>query len=152
MEFQFLEFDRLDGVDIDLHIAEKTPANDEKRFVPAYKYNIVLHNTDFVVGNIDIRIGYQESLYYGGHIGYGVLEEYRGNHFAGKACILLKQVALAHGMNEIFITCNPDNYASRKTCEYVGAVLQEIVDLPPHNDMYKEGERQKCIYKWKLTV
>ncbi|GMA64293.1 GNAT family N-acetyltransferase [Alicyclobacillus fastidiosus] len=135
MSFQFLKFDRLAGEDIDLIIDEKVPADEAKGWVPAYKYNIVLHNTTTIVGQIDIRIGYQESLYFGGHIGYTVLEKYRGNHFAGKACLLLKQVALQHGMDKVIVTCNPDNYPSRKTCEYVGAVLREIVNLPPHNDI-----------------
>lgn len=53
-------------------------------------------------------------------------------------------------MENIIITCNPDNIPSKKTCEYVGAKLNAIVDLPPHNDMYIEGERQKCIYEWSL--
>lgn len=151
MSFQFLEFNRLSGRDIDLIIDEKVPADEAKSWVPAYKYNIVLHDTTTIVGNIDLRIGYQESLYYGGHIGYTVFEEYRGNHFAGKACFLLKQVASVHGMRKVFITCNPDNYPSRKTCEYVGAVLREIVNLPPDNDMFQRGERQKCIYEWILS-
>ncbi|MNY80412.1 hypothetical protein D3C86_2214330 [compost metagenome] len=55
-------------------------------------------------------------------------------------------------MEKIIITCNPDNEPSRKTCEYIGANLIEIVDLPPHDDMYQEGERQKCIYEWVLIT
>jgi len=53
-------------------------------------------------------------------------------------------------MEYMFITCNPDNIPSRRTCEKLGLLLQEIVDLPEDNDMYKEGERQKCIYYWEL--
>lgn len=45
---------------------------------------------------------------------------------------------------------NPDNHASRKTCEYAGGTLEAIVDLPEDNDMYMDGERQKCIYRFKL--
>lgn len=151
MTFQFYDkFDRIIGEEIDLIIYEKAPEDESKGFVPAYKYNIVFHDTLIEIGQIDIRIGYQESLYYGGHIGYGVFEEFRGNHYAGKACVLIKQVALAHGMNKLIITCNPDNFPSRKTCEYVGANLLEIVDLPPHNDMYQRGERQKCIFEWNV--
>ena len=26
------------------------------------------------------------------------------------------------------------------------AELLEVVDLPSYNDMYKDGERQKCVY------
>lgn len=59
-------------------------------------------------------------------------------------------VAIAHGMDKIIITCNPDNIASRRTCEKAGLVLNEIVKLPEHNDMYQEGERHKCIYECRI--
>ena len=49
-------------------------------------------------------------------------------------------------MTELWITCNPDNLASRRTCELAGAEFMGIVDLPPDSDMYLEGERQKCRY------
>lgn len=53
-------------------------------------------------------------------------------------------------MNTLIITCNPDNFPSRKTCEKTGLKLKEIVDLPIYNEMYQDGERQKCIYEWIL--
>ncbi len=96
---------------------------------------------------IGTRIGYNENLYYGGHIGYRVEENYRGNNYASKACKIIKDVAIAHGMNRLIITCNPENYPSRKTCEKAGLKLKEIVDLPPYNELYLEGERQECIYE-----
>ncbi|WP_430495253.1 GNAT family N-acetyltransferase [Rossellomorea marisflavi] len=99
------------------------------------------------IGVIDLRIGHNENLYYGGHIGYAVHSEHRGHHYAGKAVLLLKELALAHGMEKMTITCNPDNLPSRKTCEYVGAELKGIVAVPPHNDLYQRGEKEKCIYE-----
>ena len=33
------------------------------------------------------------------------------------------------------ITCNPGNYASRKTCEYAGGEFLWITELPENNDM-----------------
>jgi tagatose 1,6-diphosphate aldolase len=53
-------------------------------------------------------------------------------------------------MPELWITCNPENIASRRTCEAAGADFVEIVDLPSDIDMYQEGERQKCRYRLKL--
>ena len=58
--------------------------------------------------------------------------------------------AKQHGINPVWITCNPDNWASRRTCELAGARLIEIVDLPEHTDMYQKGERQKCRYRIDL--
>lgn len=59
-------------------------------------------------------------------------------------------LARRHGFNELWITSNPENIASRRTCEIAGAELAEIVDLPPRIDMYQEGERQKCRYRLTL--
>ena len=53
-------------------------------------------------------------------------------------------------MNKLIITCNPENYPSRKTCEKAGLKLKDIVELPPYNDLYLDGERQECIYEWIL--
>ena len=148
--FEFKEFDYLTDGEIDLRIEEKTPANEEKKYVPAYKYRVTLHNSTESIGNIDIRIGYNEGLFYGGHIGYAIDEIHRGNSYASKACKIIKQVAVAHGMHKLTITCNPDNFPSRRACEKAGLELKEIVDLPYYNDMYQEGERQKCRYEWDL--
>jgi tagatose 1,6-diphosphate aldolase len=87
---------------------------------------------------------------YAGHIGYRVHPAYRGHHYAAKACRLLLPLARLHGMKTLWITCNPDNFASRRTCEILGASLIEIVDIPHDHEMYLSGERQKCRYRIDL--
>lgn len=92
---------------------------------------------------------YNERVYYGGNIGYHVFEEFRGRHYAGKACNLLFELARKHEMNYLIITCSPDNIASRKTCEYVGGELLEVVELPDWFDR-KPGQDIKCIFRYEL--
>ncbi|MEW6307508.1 MAG: GNAT family N-acetyltransferase [Bacillota bacterium] len=150
-EFRFVAMDLISDGELDLVIEERTPANERKGYVPAYNYAIQLHHTKVKVGRISLRIGDNRLIYYGGHIGYEVLEEFRGNGYAAKACMLVARVAVAHGLDRLIITCNPDSLPSRRTCEKLGARLIETVDLPPDNDMYQEGERQKCRYEWTLT-
>ena len=89
---------------------------------------------------------------YGGHVAYGVRPEYRGAHFAGRALRLLMPLARRHGLCELWITCNPENIASRRTCEFAGAELIGIVDLPPETDMYQEGERQNAATGWTCEL
>jgi predicted acetyltransferase len=62
----------------------------------------------------------------------------------------LFELAKKHEMGYLIITCNPDNDPSRKTCEYAGGELLEIVELPTDNDMRKRGETEKCIYRFEL--
>lgn len=149
--FEFKDFDYLTDGEIDLRIEAKLPADETKGYVPAYEYRITLHGLTERIGRISLRIGYNENIRYGENIGYEINKAYRGKHYAAKTCEIVKQVAIAHGMDKIIITCNPDNYPSRKTCEKIGAKLTEIVDLPPYNEQYQEGERQKCIYEWMIN-
>ncbi|MFL0270091.1 GNAT family N-acetyltransferase [Candidatus Clostridium radicumherbarum] len=148
--FEFLDFDYLSDGEIDLVIEEKAETDEPKGYLPAYKYEIRLHNGKDRIGRIDIRIGHNRNTYYGGNIGYEIEEMYRGHHYASKSCRLVKQVAVAHEMDKVIITNNPNNIQSRKTCENIGANLLEIVDLPEDNEMYQLGDRQKCRYEWIL--
>ncbi len=151
-EFQFREYGILTDGETDLIIEEKRPADPTRQLVPAYEFGIYLHGRDERVGRIGLRLGNIPAIVlYAGHIGYGIVEAHRGHHYAAKACRIIKQVALDHGSRELWITTNPDNWPSRRTCEILGCKMVEIVDLPEDNDMYREGERQKCRYRWDLT-
>ncbi|MCL2508426.1 MAG: GNAT family N-acetyltransferase [Oscillospiraceae bacterium] len=146
----FFDTINLKSDEIFLKLDRTIEANPEKRWVPCYEFKICLGFDGTEAGHCNFRVGYTEKLYFGGNIGYSIYEPFRGNHYAGKACLLLFELARMHGMNFLYITCNPDNIASRKTCEYAGGVLEAIVDLPTDNDMYLDGEKQKCIYRINL--
>jgi tagatose 1,6-diphosphate aldolase len=60
-------------------------------------------------------------------------------------------LARRHGINPLWITCNPDNHASRRTCERLGATLVEIVPVPVGHTLYQRGEREKCRYRVDLA-
>ena len=138
----------VDG-ELELHLAERTGADPLRNRVPAYRFEMRVGSDR--VGSASLRVGsgvYLEK--YAGHIGYGVEVQFRGHHYAARATRLLFDVARRHGLTTIWITCNPENVASRRTCELVGGELVEIVDLPTDSDMYQEGERQKCRYRIRL--
>lgn len=147
---QFLETDFLEDGEIRLVVNRLDEGNPERNWVPAYHFYICDPNGS-KMGICDLRIGYTEGLYYGGHIGYTVYEEYRGHHYAAKACKLLFLLAKKHGMEYLYITCNPDNTASRKTCEYLKGEFLGIKELPEDNDMrINDGETRECIFKFDL--
>lgn len=147
----FFSTDFLRNDEIQL-VLEKTVDEDiEKEWAPTYHFAIC-DNNGKKMGVCDLRIGHSDKLYYGGNIGYRIDEEYRGNHYAGKACLLLFELARKHDLNYLIITCNPENDASRRTCEYAGGRLLEIVELPEDNDMRDDGETEKCIYRFELGI
>ena len=150
MKNMFLDVKDLHDDEIYLKLDKTVEANIEKGYVPAYYFLICKLSDEIEIGRCDLRIGYNKNIYYGGNVGYEVYESYRGNHYAGKACKLLFKLAQKHCMDYLLITCNPTNKASRKTCEYAGCSLKEIVQLPPDNEMYLAGDREKCVYKIDL--
>lgn len=147
MEFYATEDLRTDELHLLLDHIE--PENPEKQWVPAYCFYICSPQ-GVKMGVCDLRVGHNENTYYGGNIGYAVWPEYRGHHYAAKACRLLFALARKHDLKQLYITCSPENVASRRTCERVGGVLVEIAELPPENEMFEEGERTKCIYRVEL--
>ena len=145
----FLNTDFLKNDEIKLVLERTAEGDPVKNWVPAYYFSICdLNGTK--MGSCDLRIGYNERLYYGGNIGYGIEEAYRGHHYAGKACLLLFELARKHEMDYLIITCNPNNHASQKTCEYAGGTLLEIAELPDWHNMREEGETEECIYRFDL--
>lgn len=149
--FKFNDYEVFTDGEIEVIVREKRPAVSEKGYAPSYGFDIRLPGKAAPIGRIGLRIGNTSHLVmYAGHIEYGVQEKYRGSHYAAKACELIKCVAIDHGLKTLWITCNPDNYPSRRTCEILGCELVEIVDLPADTDMYREGGRQKCRYRWDL--
>ena len=147
--FQFLEVEKLIDDDLQLVLIAQVPANEERCFVPLYKFEMKVD--DEVVGEIKLRIGDTEDLrMFSGQIGYGVLPQFRGQRFASRSCRLLFDLARRHGMTELWITCDENNLASRRTCELAGATLVEIVDLPTYHDIYKRGGRRNCRYRVAL--
>jgi len=150
-DFRFFDYEPFTDGEIDVVLREKRPAPKNEDHVPSYYFDIRLPGKSEVIGQIDIRIGNTEYLEkYAGHIGYGIKAQYRGNRYAAKACNLIKTVAIDHGMTTLWITCNPDNYPSRRICEILGCELVETVNLPKDTDIYKRGEKQKCRYRWDL--
>ena len=151
--FKFYDPGTLIDDDLELVLTDKYPGDPAINYVPAYKFKMKIagQRQNKWIGRIDLRVGDIDHLaMYAGHIGYGVNPDHRGHHYAARACRLLLPLARRHGLEAVWITCNPDNAASRRTCELAGATLVEIVDLPEDDEMYQRGERQKCRYRIDL--
>jgi len=150
-EFRWQASGDLIDEDLQLVLVERIPEDAVKGYALAYKFDMRRNGSTETVGDIYLRVGDTFRLrMYEGHLAYGVLPEFRGHHYAARACRLLLPLARSHGMTELWVTCNPDNWASRRTCELAGAVLVDTVDLPEDIDMYQEEERQKCRYRLGL--
>jgi tagatose 1,6-diphosphate aldolase len=128
------------------------PADTKRGWVPSYHFWMRLHpmmnpTPVQIAGGITLRVGSNHELeMYAGNIGYGVYPPARGHHYAERACRLIFNLARLHGMKRVWITCNPDNGASKRTCERLGCRFADIVPIPAGHPLYLRGDREKCRY------
>ena len=140
-----------EGPVVDLRLSYYLSEKEASDGVACIYYDVCLHNKYKAIGSIDLRLTMNEMMYYYGHIGYSILKKYQGHHYAYEACKLLLDIAKEeYHLKELIITCNPDNIASYKTIEKLGATLKEVSEVPRDHELYQKGDRYKCIFTIKL--
>src|SRR6266850_8583097 len=135
--------------DVSLRFERIVPGEPAKGFVPSYHFRIVtVGGPD--VGNINLRIGDTEHVRVcAGHTGFEIVERFRGHGYAFQACRALAPFVRSM-YDALIITCDPDNQASRRTIERLGARFMDEVAVPPDDPHYQRGSRRKRRYTWTL--
>lgn len=134
--------------DVTLRFERIVPGDPARDFVPYYHFRILMAGGSDV-GHINFRVGETEHvLVCAGHIGFEIAETFRGRGYALQACR-----AVAPFVRSIYrsvtITCDPDNQASRRTIEKLGAQFIDEVPVPVHDPHYQRGSRSKRRYHWR---
>ena len=120
--------------------------------VPAYHFRMVHATTGEELGGINLRVGSTRHIeLFAGHIGYEVCPPHRGHRYATRSLRLLMPLAGRLGLDPLWITCDPENLASRRSLELAGAQFVEVVSVPEDCDMYQRGHRWKCRYRLAVT-
>lgn len=133
--------------ELTLSLVRTCPADTIKKHVPCYLFLMRSGQKGWPAGVLSLRLGNAtEELYYPGHIGYRVRRSFRGRRYAERSVRMILPFAQRHGYRQIWISCRPDNPASRITCERNGGRLQEIVTIPGSHEMYHQGYRMACRY------
>lgn len=117
--------------------------------VPTYSFRMLSRHSELELGQINLRIGSTPHLQrYAGHIGYGVHHAHRGHHYAARSVTLLLPLARHHSIDPVWITCDPENTASRRSLEIAGAEFVDVVDVPANCGIRKFGGKlHKCRYR-----
>lgn len=148
--FRFKEPGKLVDGDLELVLAGRHPADPVKKYVPDYEFEMRQTGTLTHLGLIRLRIGSARILRYAGQIGYEVDEPYRGHRYAARSCRLLLPFALAHGLTAVWLTVDPKNTASQRTCEIISARYMETVRIPKNHEMYQHGARYRRRYRLEV--
>jgi predicted acetyltransferase len=148
--FSFLRPGRLVDGDLELVLVHTVPADPVKRYVPGYEFEMRRPGKAVGMGLLRLRIGSALRLRYPGHIGYEVKRRFRGHRYAARSCRLVLSLARAHGLKALWLTVDPKNIASQRTCEILGAQWVETVRIPKTHEMYTKGARHRRRYRVDL--
>lgn len=118
---------------------------------PTYYFQMVHSVSGAELGNINLRVGCTAHIeQYAGHVGFTVDLSHRGHRFAARSLRLLLPLAYSLRLNPLWITCDPENIASRRSLEIASAEFIEVVSVPADCVIHQSGHLHKCRYK--LTV
>jgi predicted acetyltransferase len=130
-----------------LRFVRIVPGERSRGFVPYYHFRILAAD-GADVGHINFRVGDTDHVRVcAGHLGFEVLEAFRGHGYAFQACRAIAPF-VASIYDAVTITCDPENHASRRTIERLGASFIDEVAVPPQDPHYQRGSRSKRRYKW----
>ena len=145
--FDFVAMDIPPDADLNVVLAECQPGENNAWRVPAYLFRLQTDSGQYI-GRIRLRVGWNEDIIkYAGHVGYAVEPEFRGRRYAERACRLILPLARRHGLEQVWITCQPENVASRRTLERLGAECVGIVDVPVEYPLEAGVERKKMCFR-----
>lgn len=115
--------------------------------VESVVYDIYLNENHAKIGSIDLRLTMNDMMFYYGSVGYHILEKYRGHSYAYEACLLIMDIAKTEYLQkELIFTCNPDNYASKRTIEKLMPVYKGCYRVPYGHPLRDIGEYEKEVY------
>lgn len=139
----------LENEQIKLLLVHRITSSAQPHWLPSLVFDIEEKHSGEIVGRCDLRFGMNPYMRYMGNIGYTIYPPFRGHYYAAQASALLLELA-QDSMDEVIITCSPDNIASVKTIERLGAILLGVEVVPEGHELHVHGEGIKCIYKIQL--
>ena len=113
--------------------------------VATYFFGMIHAQIGEELGKISLRVSSIPHIErYAGHVGFSVDEAHRGHRYAARSVAPLAPIAKELGFAGLWITCDPENAASRRTLELVGLEFIETVDVPSDCVIFQAGHSRKC--------
>lgn len=133
--------------EVTLRFIRVVPGEPLRGMVPYYHFRILAVDGEDV-GHINFRVGDSEHVRLcAGHIGFEIAEGFRGRGYALQACRAIAPF-IRSVCGAVTITCDPDNIASSRTIERLGARFVDEILVPVGDPHYERGSRTKRRYRW----
>ena len=149
--FEWKEVADLAHDEIRLVLKSRDEPNPETGDAPRYGFSIIHNEDNRDIGVVYFSVDRSRRQYLTGHLSYGVDPAYKGHHFASKACILMKEVALSHGFQRLLIGSRYENVASRKTILWLGARPMTIDDVPDESILDELKAKRIDMFVWEIS-
>ncbi len=153
-DIRFITSPPLIDKDLELYLIETVKADHQLGYLPFYRFNMIHSESKLAMGGINLRIGYTHNVkFFRGNVGFTVFESFRGNNYAARSCKLLFPIATHHKLSPLWLTCNVENEASKKTIESIGAKYIETITMPddyPYVEHYPPGARTKLRFQLNI--
>lgn len=117
--------------------------------VPYYHYKIADGDNN-IIGHINFRVGSTRHVsMVAGHLGFEIAKEFRGRAYLLHACQALRPLIKQH-YDKVIVTADPDNAASIRIIERLGARFISEVEVPRDDPAAAGGATWKKRFEWTL--
>jgi len=131
-----------------LNFSDVFPVNDDRGLVSWYHFKVQT-SEGVEVGHLNFRVGKSTHVQnVAGHIGYAI---HQGHGYAFDACHAVVPV-VRRIYSSVILTTDPENRASIRTIEKLGARFLEQVQIPEGDPAWDRGECAKLRYRWTLPA
>jgi len=148
-KFESEKFDKLYGDIVDLNLSLTKRGTSSYKF-PTYCFDIVLHNSSTVIGSVVYSVVPDSFEGHNDNVSLSLKEGYNLKSVKYECCQLIKKVAKFHESKILYLTCPPDDFATRKVFESLGAILKEIKTFTFLDDDGVRKTKENCIWIWNL--
>lgn len=148
-KFETHKFNRIQGEIIDLALSQTKSATSAYKF-PTYCFDIVLHSSPNIIGNLTYSVVPDNIDGHNDNVSFNLLDDYNLKSVKYECCQLVKKVAEYHKSKILYLTCSPNDFATRKVYESLGAFLKEIKTYTFMDEQNNRKIKESCIWVWEF--